>query len=205
MLTFKDLKIINYGGSSMADVCAIIGSRKTPPNMLTLITQIASWLAQQGYYIRTGAADGADWASLLGAKDKTILYLPWEVYQADKLNYLYKHENLNFKIGCTSPTNDAIALAEKYHPSHGNWTLGVAKLMGRNMHIISGINLDKPVEFVIYWAEEVDSHVYGGTGQGIRYARDLGIPVCNLYFEDTFEKVKLWLNNNTSIISTVAL
>lgn len=175
----------------MSRAVAMIGARSTPTPILTMITQLAEWLAQNGYYIRTGAAEGADWAAGIGAKDKTIWYLPWENYQRDKLNDAF---NRKYTVGCAKPTKDAIALAGEYHPAWSACTGGAKLLHGRNMHIITGINLDKPVEFVICWTP--NGAMVGGTSQALRYAMDLNIPIINLFdycknpVEDHFNKVK---------------
>jgi hypothetical protein len=57
-----------------------IGSRRTPPEILSLMRQTAAALAARGYTLRTGGAGGADQAFLEGAGGplgQVELFLPW--------------------------------------------------------------------------------------------------------------------------------
>ena len=59
--------------------------------------------------------------------------------------------------------------------------------MARNCHQVLGQDLKTPVDFIVCWTK--DGGESGGTGQALRIARDLNIPVYNLYFEDTIDKI----------------
>jgi len=130
-----------------------IGSRKTPEFTLNEMTYIAEALAPR-WTLRSGAAIGADIAFELGAATKEIFYT----------NHC---------------TNDAIAHAAKYHPSWGSCKLYVRMLHGRNSMIMLGQDLDSPVDCVICYTP--NGRVEGGTGQAMRIAKDMDIPIYNLY------------------------
>ncbi len=53
----------------MSKYYAGIGSRKTPPEMMSLMTDLAARLEEQGWILRSGGAIGADSAFQLGVKD----------------------------------------------------------------------------------------------------------------------------------------
>ena len=100
----------------------------------------------------------------------------------------------NYIVGCERPSQEAMALAEKYHPNWAACKPGARALHGRNMHIISGIKLDKPVEFVICWT--ADGLASGGAGQAMRYAKGLNIPIINLFhhnYEGDFMATQLYI------------
>lgn len=130
-----------------------IGSRETPPEVLGYMTALALWLGQIGYVLRSGGAQGADLAFEKGAAGKEI-----------------------FK-GFDS-TEPAEQIAARLHPAWfqvGNYA---RRLHGRNVNIILGHNLDRPVDFVVCWTPGAAD--VGGTRTGIVCARERSIPVFNL-------------------------
>ncbi len=133
-----------------------VGSRETPTEVLEEMTALAKILESKGFCLRSGHAKGADLAFEKGTSIK-------EIFRSK------------------DATEEAIELALKFHPNpkalknKGDYVL---RLMGRNMQIISGQFLDSNVEFVVCWTK--DGKASGGTGQAIRYANSLGIPVYNL-------------------------
>jgi hypothetical protein len=146
-----------------------IGSRRTPDDVQSLMTAIATRLAQDDWVLRSGHADGADRAFEIGAGSKAEIYLPW--------TYFNQHVPIQGRRFAT-PTIEALDLAQHYHPA---WHLCGSKarlLHARNMHQILGIQLTDPVKFVICWTPDgLDS---GGTGQALRLARSRNIPIFNL-------------------------
>src|SRR5690606_28567211 len=73
----------------------------------------------------------------------------------------------------------AEALAAQHHPAWDRLSPAAQKLHSRNMGQVLGPSLDSPARFVIaYTSDGQDS---GGTGQAIRIADSLGIPVLNLH------------------------
>ncbi len=189
----------------MSKVFSGIGSRSCPPEVCNLMTQIAAWLAEQGYWCRTGAADGADLAFGRGAGNKTIYYLPWSNYNEAKI--FAQHPTINYPdnpnciIGCETASPEAIAIAKTLHPNPEACSDSVWKLHGRNCHIINGAKLDSPSEFVLYWCPEVDNQPTGGTAMGVNYAKSIGVPTLSLAgamksgAPDIFEYIKTCIIN----------
>ena len=133
-----------------------IGSRKTPSDVLKSMTVIAEILAQKGYILRSGGAVGADQAFEKGSGTRNEIFLP----KADLPIW-------------------TIAFTLHFHPRPDKLSEKGWMLMNRNALQILGIDGNTPVDFVICWTK--DGKASGGTGQAIRIANSLDIPVYNLY------------------------
>lgn len=151
-----------------------IGSRETPSTIITLMSLMARHLAQNGYTLRSGAAQGADTAFEVGCdyvSGPKEIYLPW-----------MKFQDSNSKLVLDS--EEAFEIAEKFHPYWHNLSNGARRLQARNSHQILGLDLKSPCDFVICYTKK--GKAAGGTGQAIRIANAHGIQVfdCGLYEED---------------------
>ena len=148
-----------------------IGSRQTPAATLADMTELAGKMADAGWHLASGGADGADTAFAAGtpAEQRTV-WLPWPRY-----NGLSGPD-------CLVPTPDRLrecfAIAERLHPAWDRCSAGARKLHARNVAILLGPNLDRPVDAVVCWTE--NGAVTGGTGMGLRIAAEHGIPIFNL-------------------------
>lgn len=140
-----------------------IGSRKTPDKILEFMTKLARILDSKGYTLRSGGAGGADTAFANGASKKEI--------------FRPKHA-----------TAEAIKIAMEIHPAPQHCNNYVRKLHGRNVQILLGEKLDKPVEFVVCWTPGGKNT--GGTGLGISLAKRENIKVCNLFKSNDLLKIK---------------
>lgn len=146
-----------------------IGSRSTPVVVRNDMTLIATGLEGIGFTLRSGAAEGADSAFEAGVENAKEIFIPWPRFN--------KHPSL-----LHSPSSEAIKMAATYHPAWNRCSHGAKLLHARNMHQMLGADLKTAVEFVIcYTSDGKDS---GGTGQALRVARKLEIPVYNLHHYD---------------------
>lgn len=148
-----------------------IGSRETPPEILSSMEGIAFWLAGKGWLLRSGGADGADKAFERGC------------------DYSYGEKEIFLAKDCTVAAYD---LAEAFHPAWDRCSGFAKRLHGRNMMIISGQHLREEVQMVICWTK--DGRVSGGTGQALRFAQHLKIPIFNLYFPTVREAISAQIN-----------
>lgn len=156
-------------------IYAGIGSRETPEQILQEMEDIAYRLGKLNFTLRSGGAIGADLAFERGCDkingDKSIFY-------------------------SEDATEESIELALKFHPNpkalkkKGKYVLG---LMGRNMQIISGINLDNNVDFVVCWTK--DGKDSGGTGQALRYCQNINIAIYNLFNDSDVKKLIELIDN----------
>lgn len=157
-----------------------IGSRQTPDRMLGIMTVLGMILGSSGHTLHTGACKGADQAFANGASisGKVKLFLPWSNYEKEWVNNLGGDKHI-YTIENTDV--DAFASVKQYHPAIHKLSPPVVKLHARNYLIL------KNADFVVCWTPE--GKTTGGTGQGIRIAQDMGIPVFNLAFTDSINKI----------------
>jgi len=152
-----------------------IGSRKTPKDILSLITIISSYLSKKGYILRSGGAEGADKAFEKGViGELKEIYLPWPNFNKSKEIFVPISEK-------------ALKMAEKFHPCWNNLKNGARKLHARNCYQILGANLDNPSSFVICWT--FGGKERGGTAQSLRIAKNYNIKIFNLGNEKDLDKI----------------
>jgi hypothetical protein len=153
-----------------------VGSRETPESMQSVIRDLAAHLAQDGWVLRSGGADGADALFEEGcdsAGGKKEIYLPWRGFNKNKSEL-------------HPPSQDAFELARKYHPSFNYLRHPAKLLMARNSHQVLGQDLNSPSTFLVCWTKDgcvstsTRQKSTGGTGQAISIASSHSIPVFNL-------------------------
>lgn len=165
-----------------------IGSRETPSEVLSLMTQFAAFMASKGHELSTGGAAGADSAFMVGAiEGKAQIHLPWASYKSPGLAQRGKQWRIY-----TTVTAGSMELAERYHPAWERCSPGARTLHARNGNIILGLDLNTPVAFVVCWTRGGTGA--GGTGQALRLARDRGIPILDLGVFTEVEDMKAALN-----------
>lgn len=159
-----------------------IGSRDTPKNVLTIMSQLARWLSSKGYTLRSGAAKGADKAFEDGcdsANGNKEIYLPWKGFNGSK-SELYQIREVALSVG------------RQFHPNFDGLSQGAQKLQARNTYQIMGLDMYKLSDFVICWTTGGSGK--GGTGQAIRIANYLDVPVLDLGVYGTDVEIKNAIN-----------
>ena len=159
-----------------------IGSRETPPGIEPLIEEVSGFLPRFGYVLRSGGAPGADSMFDKHCKGEKEIYLPWKGFN-DNDSTLYL-DDMDPEI-----VSKAQEIARKYHPAWNNLSHAAKKLMARNTFQILGYDLNTPVSFVVCWT--LGGRIQGGTGQALRIAKDMSIPIFNLYDKDCLHKIKI--------------
>lgn len=142
-----------------------IGSRDCPKEILHILAKTAYWLANKGFVLRSGAADGCDKAFEYGcdkAKGEKEIYLPWKGFNGSESKYVVKDKK-------------AFEIAAKYHPRYAALKEGAKKLQARNTHQVLGWDFETPSIFVVCYTK--DGKGEGGTGQALRIAKDYNIPI----------------------------
>lgn len=147
-----------------------IGSRRTPPEILQVMYQLATRLAHAGYCLRSGRAIGADTAFEDGCVVGGGVH---ELFIA------------------SDASSNAKAIAMQHHPRWSSCNPYVRNLHGRNAMIILGSGLDTPVSFVVCWTP--DGQDSGGTGLALRIAAKYNIRIINL-------RDQYWLDRITAYI-----
>lgn len=152
-----------------------IGARKAPDTAIRQLGGIAVWMADRGWGLRTGGAEGADQAFMYGADHaggEKQVFLPWNGF--NELESEFCHVSAA-----------ALKIAEEHHHSWGKLSQGARKLMGRNSRQVLGPALDDPSNCVICWTPGGKGR--GGTGQALRIAGHYEIPIFDLGREDQEE------------------
>ena len=148
----------------MNQTVAIIGTRKPTEDQIAKAEMLAAELSARGYIIKTGGAYGIDHAAMR----KTVpgfleVYLPWETYNAEIIPEHAKRIVFNPAIH-----KEWLHSVTTYHPAPQLLTSGMRALHARNYGIVEGCGV------VIALPEKMEK---GGSGQGVRIARALRIPV----------------------------
>lgn len=136
----------------------------------------------KGHHVTTGGAEGIDEAAMFGSAvepKRLHVYLPWAKYNREKIPsganiYVYSKKD--------HPLWDQSV--DLYHPNPANLKQGARALHARNYGIVCH---GKPVDGVI--AVPTDLNSLCGTGQAIRIAEDLRIPLFNLRKKEDLEKL----------------
>lgn len=148
-----------------------IGSRRTPPDVLDTMTEVARKLAERSWILRSGNAEGADEAFEKGAPIPLLeSYLPWA---KTSVPHGIVHDSPEMaKLMQTTYTTES---GTPWSPSMKR---SVTQLMTRNGNQIFGTDFSEPTDVVVCYTPYGDP--VGGTRQAIKLAGLAGIPVLNL-------------------------
>lgn len=174
----------------MTKIYCGIGSRQTPPHILDTMESIAGDLATLNCTLRSGGAIGADSAFMNGCiqnNGKMEIFLPWATYND-------WNTRLDRKCYSTETSDDAIQIAEYFHPAWDRCSSGAKKMHARNSNIVGGKKFNTIADFVVCWTK--DGKATGGTGLALRIADHLEIPVFNLYFNSHLVNLENYIKNN---------
>ncbi len=161
-----------------------IGARATPADVLLMMRVAAARLAERGFILRTGGAEGADRAFFDGAQSvggRIELYLPWPTFWTPP-----SFASVEFQ---TYPSREAYQLAQRYHSNWKNLRRSIRSLHARNAHQVLGHTLDEPAKFILCWTPEGAASVararrsawhpttasLSSTSAGRRLGRDWGV------------------------------
>ena len=147
-----------------------IGSRQTPESVCTLFEEMGKEALERRWWIRSGHAEGADYAFEVGAQQHCIVYLPWSGFNKEKP-----------VLGTAAiyPLRDEVLkIVYKHEPYAKDLSDGVKLIKSRNVYQVLGVDLKSPSDVVVCWTEE--GEVIGGTGLAIKIAMANKIPVVNV-------------------------
>lgn len=162
-----------------------IGSRSISPAESEKIRDFAAELARLEFVVYSGNAEGSDVAFQQGSDGKCTLFLPWltfnqQVFDPAKLGACLGH----YDVGDTPLGRISV---QRYHPRPASLSQGARRMMCRNYHQVAGYDAPgvvwPPASFVVCCADSTAAGVAGGTGQAVRIAADLGVPVWNIRYQ----------------------
>ena len=203
-------KLPSYKEGQKNMTYAGIGSRETSIDIQKEMYKIAKELESLGYVGQSGGAIGADKAfeganqpwekedgTVAGTKEFTRSksnVTKWAKY-TDGKNIASK-----FVVFKSSDSNDKVRnIAKEIHPKKQKLSeKDGLDLHARNTFQVFGKNLDTPVDFVLFYAEEQKDSIRpkGGTGQAVEMARLKGIPTINMADKNWREQLDNVLSKN---------
>jgi hypothetical protein len=149
-----------------------IGARKPPEKILHKCIAIAELLAEKGYILRSGGADGCDTAFETGhGKHDKQIFLPWKNFNHNK-SPLYLGKEIPQKLA---------DIAKEIYPHWDYVKDPVKRMHARNVQQILGEHANDPSDFVICYTERpynVPSAI-GGTMFGIVLADSTKVQKCD--------------------------
>ena len=131
-----------------------IGSRKTPPEICKLFMEFGEKAALKGWWIRSGHANGADYAFEQGARDRCIVYLPWKGFNKEAAILGRLH---------TEPYHErTFDIVKQHEPPEKieKMSQPIKLLKCRNVYQVLGLDLRSPSDLVICWTP--DGRIMGG-------------------------------------------
>lgn len=163
-----------------------VGSRKTPKDVLTLMTLFAKKMEEQNFILRTGGAEGADSAFMagVGSPENMNVFLPWRTFNGGQGIFIPDHEPW-----CRKAQEEV----SKVHPAWNRLTQGAKKLHTRNFFQVFGMEGQPQSSFVIFWAEEDRNGVQGGTATAVNLAIKFGIKTFNLKDKEMRKRIEVFL------------
>ena len=160
-------------------IYAGIGATETPEDVKNTMIRIGKSLALRGHILRSGGARGADTAFEQGCD------------AAGGQKIIYKAD--------TAYSEAAMALAVLHHPmGEGLRNYPHRGYLIRDGYQVVGKKLDQPSDFVVCWTDDGSegetTRKTRGTGQALRIAYSLGIPIFNLRNADSMPRLKAFLH-----------
>jgi hypothetical protein len=153
-----------------------VGSRETPPEICSFLTEIARYMHELGITLRSGGAKGADDAFEKGAGENKEIYLP-----KYKSNDRKSNGSTIIDSSKLPGWKDCILDALRIHPAPERLNDYSIALHARNVNQVLGSDRNTPSIFVIGWAIKSGKSVKGGTRTAFELAKIHRIPVINLY------------------------
>lgn len=171
-----------------------IGSRTITEEERSTIIAIAERLSED-YVLYSGNATGADIAFQTGSNGSCVLFVPWKQFNCTK----YYHEDA--LVICPRVTYESDISVDDFHPCPEALSHAARSMMRRNYHQVMGYDdLELPVvDFVICCADPQGNGVKGGTGQAVRIANAMGIPVFNVRSNEWEEKLEEFLTTRIKV------
>lgn len=189
-----------------------VGSRETPPEIQQVMVDLGYTLADMGWVLRSGHAEGADSAFERGVQQWFMdnveihniddveppmeIYLPYNGFcgaKAEGIHYILPNEFNNYDV--------AKRIASRIHPAWNNCSDFAKNAHSRNVYQVLGMELKEPSKMLVCWAKPSNKfgNVQGGTGTAVALANECDIPVYNLYNEFTLNKILKFLEKHNVI------
>lgn len=144
-----------------------VGARATPEPVLALMREVGGLLSDESWGLRTGEAIGADSAFREGVE---------ATGRSGEIFTIKKRLDIPGSVFDLRPVH--LRMLNSVHPKPDRLSETGRKLMARNGSQVFGTDFREPSDLVICWT--IGGKGGGGTGQAIRLAKSVGIPVLDL-------------------------
>lgn len=195
-----------------------IGSRETPPEVISVMEDAAYRLARMGFTLRSGKAGGADAAFQTGMQNyyETLdngkqqeyctrlaeIYIPWDGFASDN-EHLWDFWDLPLSYLDTLMPEQILVREEMLQGIHPNYEAlkrkrGAFALHSRNMHQVLGANIlePRPSSFCLYFAgEDKNGNPKGGTATAVNLSKKYGVRTLNLNTPERLVLLEQFLTN----------
>jgi hypothetical protein len=147
---------------------AIIGTCTPGPKQIVLCSKVVETLLSLGFHIHTGAAVGIDELAMRIARERCSIFIPWPSYNPDVIRKYPPRKVVVYNESLHPKWKQSVI---NYHTAFNKLSQGEISLHARNYGIVEECNLVVAFPGVSG----------GGTMQGIRVSKRLGIPVITYY------------------------
>lgn len=175
-----------------AKTATLIGSRKPPERIASIAIKIGRSLSEKGIIAYSGGAPGMDSHFLFDYNpEQRRIILP-----ENGFNGLYSNgrDIIDYNDLDAYKAADEARKVAAHFDSQNEWT---QRRYARNAVQVLRETLDDPTDFVLFWAEEKERCVKGGTAIAYRLARLYGVPTFNLWNPSVLNDVCETLGFNT--------
>lgn len=173
-----------------------VGSRQAALDAMRRATAYATRLAELGWTMRSGRADGMDKAWERGAGPNAEIYLP-------ERNFGGRGGRGSEWVARTvvpRPTAEAYEMAEQFHPNWKACGQFARDCHARNCHQVLGLTLDLPSRFLACWTP--GGRRTGGTAQAMRVADAHDVPVFNIATQDGIDALAAFIKETMATCTT---
>ena len=175
-----------------AKTATLIGSREPPERIASIAIKIGRALSDRGIFAYSGGAPGMDSHFMFDySPERRRIILP-----ENGFNGLYSNgkDIIDYTEYDTYKAADEATKVAGHFDNQSEWT---QRRYARNSMQVLTENLDKPTDFVLFWAVEKDFCVKGGTAIAARLARLYKVPTFNLWNQKVLDEVCDTLGINT--------
>lgn len=200
----EGMRIMPQGTMLGPGYYAGVGTRhlENHPGVAEAMTKLAKRLADMGWVLRSGHADGSDQAFEVGAGNRSNIYMPYKNFNSKTMKPLGYAVTFRDEHVTDEDRRRAEDSVIRYHPNGeglrrkweesqregGDKGKGFGyEAMRRNYFQVMGTNGEPESAFVACFSDAP-----GGTDQAIAIARDRGIPVFNAAEYDDLDQ---WVND----------
>lgn len=171
-----------------------IGTTTCSEKEKDLILKISNKMSER-FICYSGNALGSDITFQKGSNKKCVIFLPWKTYNINEYN---PKDSLDYYV--LGNDKEGLESVRKFHKYPHKLTKGGFSMMSRNYYQVMGYSKYPKISCIIccadYHINEISQmEVEGGTGQAVRIANSLNIPIVNIRHDKWLLKLNTVIDN----------